>query len=294
MQIRLDAVPPPLKKEVSSYVISSSEYNYALATWAMELSYTAYNYPEGDPLFFIPGAFMGDVDKPATTFLTEHGFENVRDYNYDHNESVAHVVAHKSIEVSTLETMQENIEGDNIDGLSYNDTRTYASNSNIVRLSDYVYNSSNIVTDNDTDSSDQGLFSSVTLTALSSEESVSSDTRPLIVVDIRGSVTIHGSVTFADWVIDLANQVNSPDINFETVFQEAVDSLYGVEHCEEHSSKNLNCEKYICYLASKGLTNPIVLINGHSWGEAIANIVAAELSETMCLTPQHTIMMVDI
>ncbi len=260
----------------------------------MELSYTAYNYPEGDPLFFIPGAFMGDVDKPATTFLTEHGFENVRDYNYDHDESVAHVVVHKSIEVSTSETMQENTEGDNIDGLSYNDTRTYASNSNIVRLSDYVYNSSNIVTDNDTDSSDQGLFSSVTLTALSSEESVSSDTRPLIVVDIRGSVTIHGYVTFADWVIDLANQVNSPDINFETVFQEVVDSLYGVEHCEEHSNKNLNCKKYICYLASKGLTNPIVLINGHSLGEAIANIVAAELSETMCLTPQHTIMMVDI
>ncbi len=237
---------------------------------------------------------MGDVNKPATTFLTEHGFENVRDYNYDHDESVAHVVAHKSIEVSTLETMQENTEGELSNGLSSIDIRAVTDNYTSTVLSDNVYPIINYGSDITTNQPDQGLFSSVTLTALSSEESVSSDTRPLIVVDIRGSVTIHGFVTFADWVIDLANQVNSPDINFETVFQEVVDSLYGVEHCEEHNSKNLNCEKYICYLASKGLTNPIDLINGHSLGEAIANIVAAELSETMCLTPQHTIMMADI
>ena len=40
---------------------------------------------------------MGDADKPATAFLTEHGFEDVRDYNYSYIESVAHVVAHKNI-----------------------------------------------------------------------------------------------------------------------------------------------------------------------------------------------------
>ncbi|MBR6634175.1 MAG: hypothetical protein IKL41_00935 [Clostridia bacterium] len=97
-------------------------------------------------------------------------------YNYDHDESVAHVVAHKNIMFSSHESEQENTEGDNIDGLSYNDTRTYASNSNIVRLSDYVYNSSNIVTDICTDSSDQGLFSSVTSTVPSLGETYFSTT----------------------------------------------------------------------------------------------------------------------
>lgn len=166
----------------------------------MELSYTAYNYPEGDLLFFIPGAFMGAVDKPATTFLTEHGFENVRDYNYDHDESVAHVVAHKSIEVSTLETMQENTEGELSNGLSSIDIRAVTDNYTSTVLSDNVYPIINYGSDITTNQPDQGLFSSVTLTALSSEESVFSDTRPLIVVDIRGSVTIF------DWIMNFLTQ----------------------------------------------------------------------------------------
>jgi len=71
---------------------SSSDYNHKLATWAMELSYAAYNYPNGEELPIIPGAFMGDFVKSANTLLSENGFVNITDLNYGSNESGAHTI----------------------------------------------------------------------------------------------------------------------------------------------------------------------------------------------------------
>lgn len=65
--------------------LDNTEYNHALATWAMELSYAAYNYPTDTGLPAIPGWFMGDVDYTAGDLLITHGFaENqIKEYNYD-------------------------------------------------------------------------------------------------------------------------------------------------------------------------------------------------------------------
>ena len=250
--------------------LDNADYHHLLATWAMELSYTAYNYPEGDWLFPIPGLFMGDVDKPATTFLTEHGFENVRDYNYDHDESVAHVVAHKSIEVSTLETMQENTEGELSNGLSSIDIRAVTDNYTSTVLSDNVYPIINYGSDITNNQPDQGLLSSVTLTALSSEESVSSNTRPLVVVDIRGSVTLF------DWFMNFLTQGHLKFYEFEDGADDVIETLCGYEGCTECTVEDENCD---CRGYLNNINNPIILVTGHSLGAAVANLVAAKLNE---------------
>lgn len=58
----------------------------------------------------------------------------------------------------------------------------------------------------------------------------SDNIRQLVVVSVRGSVSL------MDWAIDLTNQINLEYLNFETGYQEVIDSLYGVEHCEEHTN----------------------------------------------------------
>ena len=76
---------------------SSSDYNHKLATWAMELNYAAYNYPNGEELPIIPGAFMGDFVISANTLLSENGFVNITDLNYGSNESGAHTIGWRPI-----------------------------------------------------------------------------------------------------------------------------------------------------------------------------------------------------
>ncbi len=82
---------------------SSSVYNHALATWAMELSYAAYNYPDGSELPDIPGKFMGDVTQSAIDVLNGYGFEAVEDYCYGPSDSGAHVIAHRYIAAANAE-----------------------------------------------------------------------------------------------------------------------------------------------------------------------------------------------
>ena len=81
-------------------------------------------------------------------------------------------------------------------------------------------------------------------------------TRSLIVVDIRGSVTL------MDWLNDIRTQLPPPDNRFAALADEV---LTNVES----------------YLSSTGVQNPIILVTGHSMGAAIANILAARLNETM-------------
>ena len=85
---------------------SSSDYNHKLATWAMELSYAAYNYPNGEELPIIPGAFMGDFTKTAGMLLEDNGFVNISEYNYTSDSRAAHTIGWRPINVDVSETSQ--------------------------------------------------------------------------------------------------------------------------------------------------------------------------------------------
>ena len=184
---------------------SSSVYDHVLATWAMELSYTAYNYPNGDELFDIPGAFMGDVVKPADVFLREHGF-TAEDFNYGHDESAAHVIAHRNITVSGSDDSQGNIE-ERTPKNGYNGYNSANPQANGTNNQGVMYDSvCNITSDTGrsvfTDTSDIGAFQSevAETTYGSPEQGDTSGERQLVVVDIRGSVTA------LDFIMDVLTQ----------------------------------------------------------------------------------------
>lgn len=89
---------------------SSTYYNHSLATWAMNLSYHAYNYPDGTDLPSIPGDYMDDsVNKSAKQLLTDYGFKNVTDYNYEVDNSGAHIIAHRNIAVADEGNVTEGV-----------------------------------------------------------------------------------------------------------------------------------------------------------------------------------------
>ncbi len=101
----------------------------------------------------------------------------------------------------------------------------------------------------------------------------SNNTRQLVVVAVRGSVT------FMDWVVDLGNQFNDEQYNFQAGMKEVIKSLYGcTELCDE--CKGTGCEN-----ASAGyldnINDPIILITGHSLGAAIANLTANYLTQEL-------------
>lgn len=75
----------------------------------------------------------------------------------------------------------------------------------------------------------------------------------LVVVDIRGSVTIN------DWINNVITQFNSESNRFAALAYEVF----------------TNVENYI---TANGLEDPIILVTGHSLGAAIANILAARLN----------------
>ena len=79
-------------------VKDSSEYNHALATWAMYLSNAAYNPLPDDMLLNIPESFMTDFTT-IESVMTINCFENIEQYHYDAAElnTAAHTIAHKRI-----------------------------------------------------------------------------------------------------------------------------------------------------------------------------------------------------
>ncbi len=222
---------------------NSSEYYHPLATWSMALSYAAYN-PVNYELFpGIPSSFMqepyDDETKTAEAELESLGFD-ATSYNYDGGYSgyAAHTIGHKNIII------------DETDGGIDNDI---SSNNNGSIGNSTVYSR---VLSGDFSAIDTSFGESVaTVLNSTSTEADSNSTRQLVVISVRGSVTP------MDWVMDLANQINSECINFETGCQEILNSLDS-------------------YLALKGISDPIILVTGHSLGAAIANLVAAELNET--------------
>lgn len=223
---------------------SSSEYNHALATWSMALSYAAYNPIEYQALPFIPSGFMqepyNDETKTAEAELESLGFD-ATSYNYDggYLGYAAHTIGHRKITVNNIGDDNNDINGtnafvDDTNSLSFSSFSVLESDSGIY-YGDYT-----------------GSVDSVTEETISESESTS---RTLIVISVRGSVTP------LDWVMDLNNQINWEILNFETGCQEVIASL------NSYLSSNDEIED-----------NPIILVTGHSLGAAIANLVAHELN----------------
>ena len=230
---------------------SSSDYNHKLATWAMELSYAAYNYPNGEELPIIPGAFMGDFVKSANTLLSENGFVNITDLNYGSNESGAHTIGWRPIvgvDTGLLQISDDIGGNDNVGWDNTSDEELYVWNF-LDRLRTLDGNS--------------GRADSGNVAVLAGKDNVvdviqSSAIRkmPLVVVDVRGTVTGN------DWLNDITTQFESDNNRFAALADEV---LTNVES----------------YLSSVGLQDPIILVTGHSMGAAIANILAARLNGIM-------------
>lgn len=264
-----------LNPDGSASVKSSEEYNHPLAQWAMALSYAAYNPIEHQALPLIPSSFMqtpyDDKSNTAKADLLSKGFE-ASEYNYDENSELvaAHTIGHREIVIN------ENSEQNTTGGID-NDRPSEIT----------VYDSGNIdstANQNGDRGSGTGQSNVSTISTgsdseliyLTDENSVVSDnesynTKQLVVVVVRGSVTA------ADWSMNFATQFNTEKDKFYDGMQMVYDSLYGYEECDQCNDDDPNC-KCNGYLALNSITDPIILVTGHSLGAAIANLFAAKLN----------------
>ena len=232
--------------------VTASDYNHRLATWAMELSYAAYNYPNGEELPIVPGAFMGDFTQTAGMLLEDNGFVNISEYNYTSDNRAAHTIGWRPVEVAVSETSQIINDAGGIGNVyQYNiDDK----GSVLYNLLDQlrVDRSAHLFDER----RDTGADRYDSITNSQSFAAGNKILKPLLVVDIRGSVT------WWDWVNDIGAQV----LPFNNTFAALAEEVF------------TNVENY---LSSTGLQDPIILVTGHSMGAAIANILAARLNETM-------------
>ena len=232
---------------------SSSDYNHKLATWAMELSYAAYNYPNGEELPIIPGAFMGDFTQTAGMLLEDNGFVNISEYNYTSDSRAAHTIGWRPVEVAVSETSQIINDSGGIGNVyQYN----------IDDKGSVLYNllDSVCVYERNTCRSNSGnpeiMDRNVDVLEVSENSLATTTIKNLVVIDIRGSVTL------LDWGNDIVTQFAPNNNRFAALADEV---LTNVEN----------------YLSSTGLQDPIILVTGHSMGAAIANILAARLNGIM-------------
>jgi len=93
---------------------------------------------------------------------------------------------------------------------------------------------------------------------------VNGELRPLVVVAVRGSVT------WNDWVVNLATQLKW--VPYDT-FRDGAEKVLGnlAAYIKNPSSDPEN--------PAPGLINPIVLVTGHSLGAAVANLLTHELNK---------------
>ena len=232
--------------------VTASDYNHRLATWAMELSYAAYNYPNGEELPIIPGAFMGDFTQTAGMLLEDNGFVNISEYNYTSDSRAAHTIGWRPVEVAVFETSQiiNDVGGmDNVYQYNIDDKGSVLYN-----LLDQlrVDRSAHLFDER----RDTGADRYDSITNSQSFAAGNKILKPLLVVDIRGSVT------WWDWVNDIGAQA----LPFNNRFAALAEEVF------------TNVENY---LSSTGLQDPIILVTGHSMGAAIANILAARLNGIM-------------
>ncbi len=242
----------------------SSQYNHNLATWAMELSYAAYNPIQSQFLPLIPSSFMhtpyDNAENTSKADLLSKGFL-ATEYNYEEGADIyaAHTIGHREIIINDYNT---NEGGNDIDFSVNNDVVIGSSGDDSASFSSVEA---------------YGNIDSFTISGNSGENILNStdnnNTRQLVVVAVRGSVT------FMDWVVDLGNQINDEQYNFQAGMKEVIKSLYGcTELCDE--CKGVGCEN-----ASAGylddINDPIILITGHSLGAAIANLTANYLTQEL-------------
>ncbi len=231
--------------------VTASDYNHRLATWAMELSYAAYNYPNGEELPIIPGAFMGDFTQTAGMLLEDNGFVNIAEYNYTSDSRAAHTIGCRFVEFPGTRNLQSNNIGGNYNVHQHNGTNIQLPVRNLldqlrVDRSAHLFD----------ERRDTGADRYDSITNSQSFAAGNKILKPLLVVDIRGSVT------WWDWVNDIGTQA----LPFNNRFAALAEEVF------------TNVENY---LSSTGLQDPIILVTGHSMGAAIANILAARLNGIM-------------
>lgn len=232
--------------------VTASDYNHRLATWAMELSYAAYNYPNGEELPIIPGAFMGDFTQTAGVLLEDNGFVNISEYNYTSDDRAAHTIGCRLVEFPESENLQLNDYTGGIDNVyQYSGADLQLS---VLDLLDSL--SVNRHTSLSDKRRDIGVDRYDSITDSQSFSAGNIILKPLVVVDIRGSVT------WWDWINDIGTQVLAHNNRFAALADEVLTNVNN-------------------YLRLMGLNDPIILVTGHSMGAAIANILAARLNGIM-------------
>ena len=267
---------------------SSSDYNHDLATWAMKLSYAAYNpIPSGIPQI-IPGLFMNGYSSTVPELLQSEGICNMQQFNYSNNDAVAHTIGHRTILVNNAENTDLQTEVIQNDSLGYNSVNNNQHNE-LLRNDGLLYNTSSFW--NDSGSTITGEFGTTAAGLRTVSSDVRTDTRDSATNSItqttntneRALITIvvRGSVTGEDWLLNLNTQFNSERESFETGRDMVLNSLYfgtgDTENCSEcHGEGCVICKGYIPFYQ---LVDPIILVTGHSLGAAVANLVAAELNE---------------
>ncbi len=228
----------------------------------MELSYKAYNSPTGRDLPPVPGGFMNGCTQTAVNALINNGFTNIEYFNYGDDEvvvdwsTVAHIIGRRTIRIINNDT--SNNDGGNTNGY----IESIGNLSEYTSLGDRYSNSfigENIL--NNTGNQTDGLIGN----------------RDLVIVDIRGSVTM------LDWILNISTALNTCCDQFVDGKDIVMQSLFtgtGEDNCSECSGAGCAiCEGYITYYQSQGdLQNPIILVTGHSLGAAVANLTAAALS----------------
>lgn len=234
--------------------VTASDYNHRLATWAMELSYAAYNYPNGEELPIIPGAFMGDFTQTAGALLEDNGFVRVLELNYESDNRAAHTIGFGSVEFLGTSNLQSNNIGGNYNVHQHNGTNIQLP---VRDLCDSV-----CAYECNTRRSNSGnpeiMDGNVDVLEVSESQLTTTTVKNLVVIDVRGSVTL------SDWGNDIVTQLAANNNRFEALADEVF----------------TNAIRYMNAAGVLGL-NPIVLITGHSMGAAIANILAARFNEAM-------------
>ena len=222
----------------------------------MELSYAAYNPVEYEAIPGIPSSFMhapyDDETRTAEFELETMGFDATA-YNYEDGYCgyAAHTIGHKEITISNNNVGT----GDNNNDINANGNAVLSSGEG---ASIYIPVVGSDTGKNIRNTIESGGSVSEIDETLSETES-DDNSRTLIVVSIRGSVTP------LDWAMDFASQIDWEIFNFEAGCQEIITSL----------------NNYLYDNNDKIVGEPIILVTGHSLGAAIANLLAAELSATL-------------
>jgi hypothetical protein len=271
---------------------SSNEYNHPLATWAMQLSYAAYNPAEADEAWDhinIPSGMMqapyNDDSYDAKYLLDNCGFSDVEKYNYgDQATAAAHVVGYRDIMLGDYTNIQNRT--NNIGGIVNEHNRE---DSGLLRGTttdnrSFIGTFSNSVQISNVEREPDGVFEESISRYLQKDfrseikrsQNRSLDTRSLLVVAVRGSVS------WADWGMDLGTQFTNIQLPTFTDGSNAIyQTLYGTgeaNDCPECHGASGGCVHCMGYITYHNLINPIILITGHSLGAAIVNITATRLN----------------